>query len=197
MAMAFKLVAMPFVLAFLTFPACAASSSEGCAANGPEGCTANDPSTLMQARVNAHSAHSEPIVSCKMQDAMIAYSVDESGGLCSQSCVTRDIFEHLKNTDRDLKFAEEGISEPCRQNGFKSPTNIEQVKDVHYAHELYKIKVDFYRPEGMPDLSCCLAPDDKDLCIQRDHQSLKVLGTGPYCCSSFVSDTAPCIPPGQ
>jgi len=87
---------------------------------------------------------------------------------------------------------------PCSEQ--RTPDNAKNYTEyvntmTHGFPGVLTVTLDFYKPTGMPDHSCCDAPLFQKLhCvgIPGKPEPLSIFGTGPFCCPRGATAERPC-----
>jgi hypothetical protein len=121
------------------------------------------------------------------------FSTDAPHGFCGEACMDPAF---VSTYHRYLTNLTKATSDhPCSEQ--LTPSNTKRYTDYFQTETnlwLYVVTVDLYAPHGMPDHSCCVPLLSSLNCvgIPGKPKSMKVFGTGPYCCPASATETAPC-----
>eukprot|EP00929_Paragymnodinium_shiwhaense_P067976 TRINITY_DN3416_c0_g1_i2.p3 TRINITY_DN3416_c0_g1~~TRINITY_DN3416_c0_g1_i2.p3 ORF type:complete len:168 (+),score=31.01 TRINITY_DN3416_c0_g1_i2:86-589(+) len=129
------------------------------------------------------------------------FSTDAAHGFCGEACMDPKKFDTYHKFEANLTRATS--EHPCSQQW--TPDNKKQYSDysstvTHGVPGLLSVTLDLYAPADMPDHSCCVTPLVSQLhCwgIPGKGTSLKIAGTGPYCCPSGATEEKPCAQDGE
>lgn len=125
------------------------------------------------------------------------FSTDAFHGFCGETCLEPKKFSLYKKFEPNLTLATDNT--PCREQ--VTPSN-----DANYTEYFSTVThgdpfgiitatLDLYAPTGMPDHRCCKSPFITQLhCVGIPGYpvSLKIKGTGPFCCPKGATETNPC-----
>mmetsp|Transcript_19742 Transcript_19742/g.57270 ORF Transcript_19742/g.57270 Transcript_19742/m.57270 type:complete len:171 (-) Transcript_19742:85-597(-) len=124
------------------------------------------------------------------------FSTDAPHGFCGEACMDPKKFSTYQRFEANLTRATS--EHPCSEQ--RTPSNTVRYTDyfstvTHGVPGLLSVTLDLYAPTAMPDHSCCYVPLFSRLhCfgIPLKPTELFIHGTGPYCCPSGATATAPC-----
>jgi len=124
------------------------------------------------------------------------FSTDAAHGFCGEACMDPAKFDTYHRFEANLTKADG--EHPCSKQ--RTPSNTKKYTDyfstvTHGFPGVLTVTLDLYAPEGMPDHSCCTVPLIQSLnCvgIPGKPKSMKIFGTGPYCCPASATEDAPC-----
>jgi len=125
------------------------------------------------------------------------FSTDAPHGFCGEACMDPKKFNIYHKFEANLTRATAG-DHPCSQQ--RTPDNTKHFTDyfstvTHGFPGVLTVTLDLYAPTDMPDHSCCSTPLFASLnCvgIPGKPKSMNIFGTGPFCCPSSATATAPC-----
>jgi len=125
------------------------------------------------------------------------FSVDAEHGFCGESCMDPAKFSIYKVFEANLTIAKEHDLHPCHL--LRTPDNRHRYTDyfstVTHGGPGLSVTLDLYKPQNMPDHSCCidtLLPNQPCEIIPGKGTSLKIFGTGPFCCPKGATEDNPC-----
>jgi len=122
------------------------------------------------------------------------YSVDVAHGFCGDVCADPKKFSIYKVFEANLTLVDDehpGCSGQYTPDG-KFYTDYDSTVSHGDPFGILAVMLDLYAPTGMPDHSCCSTPLPFRINCGGKPKSMKVRGTGPYCCPASATEDEPC-----
>jgi len=121
------------------------------------------------------------------------YSVNVAQGFCGQVCADPKKFSIYKLLEANLTLVDDEHADCCGQYSpdGKFYTDWSGIL-THGAFGQAWLTLDLYAPTGMPDHSCCSTPLPFRINCGGKPKSMKIRGTGPYCCPASATEDEPC-----